>query len=120
MGDRSRARIAGWVLLALAGLAVAVGLSLAASNLSTQPIGLSNEPLRAGDRLAPPAVTRTTTSRKPAKRSVKRRRPAPATTAPAPTATTPAPTVTAPAPATTGAGGDDHGGRRGRGGGSDD
>src|SRR4051794_37381548 len=49
----------GWVVLALAGLAVAVALSVAASNLSSQPIGLSAEPLRAGDRLAPESVRRT-------------------------------------------------------------
>jgi hypothetical protein len=96
--------MAGWVLVALAGLAIAVVLSVAASNLSTQPIGLSNEPLRAGDRLAPPPVKTTETVKK---RAVKRRRPArtQTTTAPAPavTATTPAPTTTTP-------GTDDHGG----------
>jgi hypothetical protein len=119
MSDRPRARIAGWILLALAGLAVAVALSVAASNLSTQPIGLTNEPLRAGERLAPPPATRTTTASKPAKRRKPTR--TQRTRSPAPTATTPAPTVTTPAPTTTGGeAGDDHGGRRGRGGGSDD
>src|SRR3954453_4627848 len=59
MSDHPRGRLAGWVLLALAGLAVAVALSVTASNLSTQPIGLSGEPLRAGDRLAPTTATRT-------------------------------------------------------------
>jgi hypothetical protein len=98
--------MAGWVLVALAGLAIAVVLSVAASNLSTQPIGLSNEPLRAGDRLAPPPVKTTETVKK---RAVKRRRPArtQTTTAPAPavTATTPAPATTTTTPGT-----DDHGG----------
>src|SRR6476620_8709134 len=68
MSDHPRGRIAGWILLALAGLAVAVALSVTASNLSTQPIGLAGEPLRAGDKLAPASVnapgttTRTTTT----------------------------------------------------------
>jgi hypothetical protein len=48
-----RARIVGLVLLALVGLAVAVALSIAASNLTSQPIGLSGEPLREGQTLAP-------------------------------------------------------------------
>jgi hypothetical protein len=53
MGERPVGRIAGWALLALAGIALAVVLSVAASSLSTQPIGRSAEPLRAGDKLAP-------------------------------------------------------------------
>jgi hypothetical protein len=48
-----RARVARLVLLALAGLAVAVALSIAASKLTSQPIGLSGEPDRAGETLAP-------------------------------------------------------------------
>jgi hypothetical protein len=79
-------RLAGWILLALAGLAVAVALSVAASNLSTQPIGLSGEPLRAGDRLAPASVTRTSRPAKKAKPKPKRAK-TPTTTAPAPTTT---------------------------------
>lgn len=61
MSDHPRGRVAGWILLALAGLAIAVALSVTASNLSTQPIGLSGEPLRAGDKLAPASVKTTTT-----------------------------------------------------------
>jgi hypothetical protein len=67
MSDHPRGRVAGWILLALAGLAVAVALSVTASDLSTQPIGLTGEPLRAGDRLAPTDVTRTQATIKPAK-----------------------------------------------------
>src|SRR3954465_9853171 len=92
MSDHPRGRFVGWVLLALAGLAVAVALSVTASNLSTQPIGLSGEPLRAGDRLAPTNATRTSASgkKKNLKPPVK-----PSTTA---TDTTPAtvPTTTTP------------------------
>jgi hypothetical protein len=42
-----------WVALALLGLVVAAGVSLAASRLSSQHIGLSSEPLTAGEQLAP-------------------------------------------------------------------
>lgn len=59
MTEHPRGRVVGWVLMALGGLAIAVALSVAASNLSTQPIGISGEPLKAGDRLAPVTVTRT-------------------------------------------------------------
>jgi hypothetical protein len=116
-------RVAGWILLALAGLALAVVLSVTASNLSTQPIGLSGEPLRAGDKLAPASVTRDTTTTTTAKRHRKRSGTQTATT---PTTTTPT-TSTTPSPATTRSGSgsgsgseaDDHGRRRGRDG-SDD
>lgn len=109
-----RGRVVGWVLLALAGLAVAVALSVAASNLSTQPIGLSGEQLRAGDRLAPAEPA----ARKPAAKP--KRRPSRTTTAPAPTRTTPAQAPTPVQPRTTtdsrgrggGEPGDDHGGGR--------
>jgi hypothetical protein len=103
MGEHPRGRLAGWILLALAGLALAVVLSVTASNLSTQPIGLSGEPLRAGDRLAPPQGTRFTTT------------PAPARTHTTPTRPQ---TTTAPAPSSNSGSakgdndGDDHGGRR--------
>ena len=68
MSEHPRGRAVGWVVLALAGLAVAVALSVAASNLSTQPIGLSGEPLRAGDKLAPAQVTERETTAAPTPR----------------------------------------------------
>ena len=43
-----------WILLALLGLAVAAGVSLAASQLVSQRIGLAAEPVSAGKELAPP------------------------------------------------------------------
>lgn len=43
-----------WVAAALAGLTLAVGITYTAGTLSSQRIGLSSEPLSAGDRLAPP------------------------------------------------------------------
>ena len=111
-------RLAGWILLALAGLAVAVALSVTASNLSTQPIGLSGEPLRAGEKLAPPSVTRTVTVTKEATKPAKRRKPksTQTTTAPVPTVTTTTTTPTTTS-GTSGSGGDgdadDHGRNRG-------
>src|SRR4051794_3157506 len=92
MTDHPRGRLVVWVLLALAGLAVAVALSVTASNLSTQPIGLQGEELRAGDRLAPPSVTRTTTKKaQPKPRKRKRSTETQTTPQPAPA---PVPTTT--------------------------
>jgi hypothetical protein len=101
VGDHPRGRVAVWILVAVAGLAIAVVLSVAASNLSTQPIGLSAEPLRAGERLAPADVTRQDAQSKPKSKPAKQR----ATTH---TATTPSVTSL---PQATGETGDDHGGR---------
>jgi hypothetical protein len=42
------------VLLAVAGLLVAVAVGLAANAVSEDSIGLSAQPVRAGDALAPP------------------------------------------------------------------
>jgi hypothetical protein len=42
-----------WVLLALVGLLVAVAVAVLASKLTSQRIGLSSEPLEAGQSLAP-------------------------------------------------------------------
>lgn len=107
MSEHPGRRLAGWILLALAGLAVAVALSVTASNLSTQPIGLSGEPLRAGEKLAPPSVTRTVTS-EAAKRRKNR------------TQTTTTPTTTVPNTASGGGRDDDSDDRgRNRGSGSD-
>ena len=63
-------RTALWILAAVAGVLVVAGVTAAASTLSTQSIGLSSEPLTAGDRLAPtatptPMPTPTATPRKP-------------------------------------------------------
>ena len=101
MSEHPRAGVAVWVLVALAGLAIAVLLSVAASNLSTQPIGLAGEPLRASDRLAPAVETQTTaTTTHPKKRP--RTKTQATSTHPVPTATTVAPVLTpTPAPTTT-------------------
>ena len=57
------------VVLALAGLAVAAGVTFAASRLVGQPIGLSEDQRSLEDSLAPPrtiTVTRTITETEPA------------------------------------------------------
>jgi hypothetical protein len=113
MSEHPGRRLAGWILLALAGLAVAVALSVTASNLSTQPIGLSGEPLRAGEKLAPPSVTRTVIVTTPAKKRVKRRKPSGTQTTTTPTTTTP--TTTTGTGVTGGdSDSDDHGRNRGK------
>jgi hypothetical protein len=101
-----------WVLIALVGLGLAAGISVGASRLGSQPVGLSSEPLTAGDQLAPAAA------RAPA-RPARRRAPATTTTAtPAPTTAAPPPTTApTPAPTVTEPDRDDH---RGHGSGGDD
>ena len=42
-----------WVLLALLGVAIAIGLAIAAANLTSRQIGIANESVSAGDALAP-------------------------------------------------------------------
>ena len=74
-----------WFAIGLLGLALAAGVTYAATQLSSQRIGLSAEPPSAGDELVPPPTrtpTRTTHTR-PSD-------PTPTTTtAPPPVATTP-------------------------------
>ncbi len=50
--------VVAWVVAAVLGLALAAGITLAASQLSSQRVGLSGEPLSAGDRLVPRAQPR--------------------------------------------------------------
>jgi hypothetical protein len=42
-----------WVALALVGLAIAIGVAIAAANLTSQQIGIASESVSAGDTLAP-------------------------------------------------------------------
>ncbi len=101
-----------WTLLGLLGLAVAAGVSVAASHLVSQRIGLASEPLSAGRELAPQPRGE---SRRPQDRHPQPDRPTTTTTAtttPAPppsTTTTVAPysgptTPSAPAPPPAGGG----------------
>lgn len=94
-----------WVLFALIGLAVAAGVSIAASRLSSERIGLSSEPITAGKRLVP--------SRSPVRHRRHRRKqtPAPVTTVPNPAPAPQVPATPAAPPkktTTTPRHGDDH------------
>jgi hypothetical protein len=54
---------AAWIGLALLGILAAAAISIAASNLSSQQIGISSEPLSAGRNLAPPVAKAPDTAR---------------------------------------------------------
>lgn len=128
----SRATIK-WVGLALAGLLVAAGVAIAASNLASQQIGLASEPISAGDALAPAASqNRGHSPQSPVHAQGDHTTPTAPTTTPEPQPTTPIPTpepeVTTPTtpegePTTptspSNSARDDHGGG-GRGRGADD
>jgi hypothetical protein len=49
-----------WIGLALLGILIAAGISIAASRLASQQIGLASQPISAGNALAPPGVKRET------------------------------------------------------------
>jgi hypothetical protein len=115
-------------LLGLAGLALAVGVTTAATSLTSQRVGLQEEPLTAGDDLAPASTRTQETDRQPTVTTEPEDR-----TTPTETATTPPPTITTPPSAVDDdnsgkgsgddGGGDDSGSGRGRGrgrGGDDD
>jgi hypothetical protein len=42
-----------WIVLAVAGLAVAVAVGIAAAQLTSERIGLASEPMKSGEALAP-------------------------------------------------------------------
>jgi hypothetical protein len=117
-----------WIGLALLGLLIAAGVSIAASRLASQQIGLASEPIEAGDALAP--VTRSPHHR-PQGGQVSRPKRAPTTAPPplnpaAPPVAAPEPPATtvpaAPerAPGRSASGDGEHGGGRGGGGHADD
>jgi hypothetical protein len=86
-----------WIALALVGLAVAAGVSLAASQLVSERIGLAAEPVSAGKNLAPGHDDHhagTGDARHP------RNRGGGTSTSPPSKTTTPAPSTTVPAPST--------------------
>ncbi len=109
-----------WVALALLGLLIAAGVSIAASSLVSQQIGLASEPISAGDALAPQAssqANRHQASRHKASPAKTPTEPAPAeTTAPPPASAEPqspstVPAVPAPPSGSSPSGGEqDHGG----------
>ena len=52
-----------WVALALVGLVIAAAVAVLGSSLASRQIGLSSEPLRAGDALAPPTNSQPATGK---------------------------------------------------------
>jgi hypothetical protein len=94
-----------WVLAAVAGVLLVAGITAAASSLSTQTIGLSSEPLSAGEQLTPRATAEATATPTPKPKPT--RTPTPTPTSVPTAAPTAIPTV----------GDDDH---SGKGGGDDD
>lgn len=52
-----------WVALALVGLLIAAAVAVLGSSLASRQIGLSSEPLRAGDALAPPTIRQPATEK---------------------------------------------------------
>ena len=66
-----------WTLGALAGVVLAAGVTYAASSLSTQRIGISSEPVSAGQELAPKATASRTPTPTPAPKKKQRPRPTP-------------------------------------------
>ena len=111
-----------WILAAVAGVLLVAGVTAAASSLSSQSVGLSSEPLSAGEQLTPRATAEATATPtpKPKARKKPKRTPTPTPTA-VPTA------VPAAVPTVDDHGGDDHSGKgsggddnSGHGGGGDD
>lgn len=92
--------------LAVLGLAVAVGVTMAASSLTQQSVGLSSEPLTAGEQLALPSDASP--------------EPAPETSPPAKSTTVPETTTGDDRSDNSGSGSEDSGRGRGRGRGGDD
>ena len=85
-----------WILAAVAGVLLVAGVTAAASSLSSQSVGLSSEPLSAGEQLTPRATAAPTAT--PKARKKPKRTPTPTPTAVPTAAPTAVPTV------------DDHGG----------
>ncbi|MGB7587377.1 MAG: hypothetical protein WBM00_01570 [Solirubrobacterales bacterium] len=117
-----------WIGLALLGIAIAAGISIAASRLASRQIGLASEPISAGDALAPAAQPRSVHPSRPRHRHRPTTTPAvttPPTTTIAPPPTPEVPETVAPEPqpeepSHTGSGDGEHGGGGGGGGGHAD
>ena len=84
-----------WVGLALLGVAIAVGVSIAASGLVSQQIGLASEPITAGDALAPRAAVEAKRHRESGRKTPSAKTPA-SHNAPPATATAPETTEAQP------------------------
>ena len=103
-----------WLALALLGVAIAAGVSIAASRLASQQIGLASQPISAGDTLVPHVSHRPGAHRHPQKTAPPRTPTTQTTTVPQPP---PVPAPTTPAAPTTPTGPSRSGGGEGDGGG---
>ena len=65
MSDMTRAVLI-WIAFGIAGIAVAIGIGIAAAEISSERIGLSSEPLSAGEDLAPRRHTPPDRAKRPA------------------------------------------------------
>jgi hypothetical protein len=72
-----------WVALALVGLAIAIGVAIAAANLTSQQIGIASESVSAGDTLAPSLRTPAEQEEQPGQGGRDKGREKPPTTVPA-------------------------------------
>jgi hypothetical protein len=84
-----------WLGLGLLGILIAAGVSVAASSLASRQIGLSSEPISAGEALAP-AATQAKPRARAEHRRQKHRHPRTTTTPTSPPAGTPAQTNEGP------------------------
>jgi hypothetical protein len=112
-----------WIGLALLGIAIAAAVAIAAGSLASRQIGLSSEPISAGDALVPANLGRAAEGSKRGTATATTPAPPEATLAEPPeTAPEPETTVVAPPPpaAPSHEGGDDSGGSGGSGHGADD
>jgi hypothetical protein len=94
-----------WVLLALLGLAIAIGVAIAAANLASRQIGIASESVSAGNALAPALNS----PGGEGQRSERKDRPEPGTTTTVPSQP-PATAPEEPSEPPAGPGEDDHGG----------
>lgn len=86
-----------WLGLAALGMLIAAGVSVAASNLASQQIGLSSEPISAGDALAPAAGEKVGAPSRQHRQQKRDTHPtSPPQTTPMPPPTTTVPSSTAP------------------------
>lgn len=94
-------KVMGSLALALLGIALTAGVTIATSSLVRQPIGLGSEPLTAGDRLAPERHAARTNTHKRRRHKLTRHSRTPPHPSPPPPATAPprAPRATPPSTA---------------------
>jgi hypothetical protein len=86
-----------WLGLALLGILIAAAVSIAASRLASQQIGLASQPISAGDALAPTASREMPKHRHPSHQTRTSTEPTP----PSPPPTSSEPPTYAPPPSTT-------------------